>query len=209
MRWDIYLITDPDRSCGRTHSDVITQAICAGVEVVELRDDTMAPARLVEIGRIVRDVTRSANVALIVGDRVDVALDTDADGVRVDDDRVAAARQAVGQVRMVGCLVTTADEAQRAEKDGADYVLVGPIFGTPDGPADSAPIGARAIGLVKDAVSIPVLAFGGIQADNVGEVMRHAADGVAVTSAIAGSPDIPQAVRELRAAIEAARRHVT
>ena len=205
MRWSIYLITDPELSCGRTHSDVVTQAACAGVEVVELRDETLPPSRLVEIGRIIRDISRDVGVTLIVGDRTDVALDVDADGVRVNADDVAVARRTVGPNRLVGCAVASADQARQAQADGASYVLVGPIFAPTDGHSQNAPTGAQAVAIVKRAVAIPVLAFGGINADNVADVIRNGADGVAVTSAIAGSPDIPGAVRGLHAAIQSAR----
>lgn len=205
MRWSIYLITDPELSCGRTHSDVVTQAACAGVDVVELRDDTLPPSRLVEIGRIIRDITRDTDVTLIVGDRTDVALDIDADGVRVDVGHVAVARRTVGPDRLVGCAVASTDQARWAQADGASYVLVGPIFAPTDGRSQSATTGAQAVADVKRAVSIPVLAFGGIDSNNVADVIRSGADGVAVTSAIAGSPDIPAAVRGLHAAIQRAR----
>lgn len=207
MRWDIYLITDPEHSRGLTLSDVITQAVCAGVDVVELRDTVTPLARLTEIGRIVREITRSVGSTLIVADRVDVAMAIDADGVHVWSGvaTVSAAKGALLPGKLVGASVRNVEGARRAEKAGANYLIAGPVFATSTDLPRGKPIGLAALPQIKKAVSIPVLAGGGIDADNADEVIRNGADGVAVASAIVSSPDIPQAVRGLRSAIEAAR----
>lgn len=207
VRWDIYLITDPEHSRGLTLSDLIIQAVCAGVDVIELRDTVTPVARLTEIGRIVREITRSVGATLIVADRVDVAMAIDADGVHVWSGvaSVPTVKEALLPGKLVGTLVRSVEEAKRAEKAGANYLIAGPVFATPTDLLRGKPIGLGVLPQIKKAVSIPVLAGGGIDADKAGEVIRNGADGVAVVSAIVGSPDIPQAVRSLRAAIEAAR----
>lgn len=207
MRWDIYLITDPEHSRGLTLSDLITQAVCAGADVVELRDTVAHVARLTEIGRIVREITRSVGATLIVADRVDVATAIDADGVHVWSGvaSISAVKGALLPGRLVGASVRSLDEAKRAERAGASYLIAGPVFATPTDLLRGKPIGLDGIAQIKKAVTIPMLAGGGIDADNVEEVIRNGADGVAVASAIVSSPDIPQAVRGLRSAIEAAR----
>lgn len=205
MRWDIYLVSDGQRSRGRTHSDIITQAICAGVDLVQLRDGGISDVRLAEVGRILRGITRDAGVTLIVNGHVDFALAIGADGVHLEpgDQPVGVARRFLGPSKIIGITVRTVDEAVAAEKDGADYVAVGPVFSSPEQPTTTpiAPAGAAA---VKRSVSIRVLAFGGIDAGNVDQVIQHGVDGIMVGSLITGSPDIPQAVQTLRAAIEAA-----
>lgn len=206
MRWDVYLITDPEHSRGLTLSDVITQAVCAGVDVVELRDTVTPLARLTEIGRIVREITRSVGATLIVADRVDVAMAIDADGVHVWSGvaTISAVKEALLPGKLVGASVRSLEEAKRAEKAGASFLIVGPIFANSADLLSGKPIGLAVLTQIKKTVAIPVLAGGGIDADNVEEVIRNGADGVAVVSAIACSPDIPQAVRGLRSAIEAA-----
>jgi thiamine-phosphate diphosphorylase len=143
------------------------------------------------------------NVLFIANDCLDVALASEADGLHVgqDDLPVEAARSLLPQDRVIGCSTATPAEALEAERQGADYIAVGSMYPTPTKP------GTRIAGLetlrqVKTQVSVPIVAIGGINADNVAEVVGAGADAVAVISAVLGAEGVTEASRRLAARIE-------
>ena len=145
MRLEVYVVTDAALSRGRSHEQVVTEAIQGGADVIQLREKHASSRELVEIGRRLRDLTREAGVLLIVNDRVDVALAVDADGVHVGQDDMPAdvVRRLIGPDKLLGVSAATPEEARKAKADGADYLGVGAIYatnskadaGTPTGPA--------------------------------------------------------------------------
>ncbi|RLC62163.1 MAG: thiamine phosphate synthase, partial [Chloroflexi bacterium] len=133
-------------------------------------------------------------------DRLDVALAIGAEGVHVgeDDMPVPLARQLIGPERILGASPATLEDARQAERDGADYLGVGDVYGTPSKPDAGAPIGVERLAQVVKAVSIPVVAIGGITAANAAAVIQAGAAGVAVISAVVAAPDPAAAARRLR-----------
>ncbi|HIC94918.1 MAG TPA: thiamine phosphate synthase [Anaerolineae bacterium] len=205
MDWTLYVITD--RRWGRSHLEVARAAIAGGATAIQLRDKEATTRELIEVGLALRELTRERGVAFIVNDRVDVALAVDADGVHVGQDDMPAklARRLMGP-KIVGVSAGSVEEALRAEADGADYVSASPVFATPTKPDAPPPTGLEGLRAIAEAVRIPVIAIGGINEDNVGEVIRAGADGVAVISAVVAAPDIAEAARRLRQRIEEARK---
>lgn len=194
----LYVLTDPFLSRGRSHEEVVREAIAGGAEIVQLRDKSASTRKLVQIGEVLRRITYEARVIFIVNDRVDVALAVEADGVHLgaEDMPIGHARRLMGE-RIVGASVDNEEEAIRAVEEGADYVAIGPIFPTSTKPDAGSVVGVDMIRRVKGVVDVPVVAIGGINSDNVRQVVEAGADGVAVISAVVSAPDIRQATGTL------------
>ena len=208
MDWSLYVITDRGLSKGRSHLEVMRAAIEGGATAIQLRDKEATTRELVEVGRALRELARQRGVAFIVNDRVDVALAVDADGVHVGQDDMPArlARKLLGLDKIVGVSASTVEEALQAQADGADYVSASPVFSTPTKPDAAPPTGLEGLRAFVEALRVPVVAIGGINEGNVGEVIKAGAAGVAVISAVVAAPDVAEAARRLRQRIEEARK---
>ncbi len=138
-----------------------------------------------------------------MNDRLDIALACGADGVHLgqDDLPLQAARVIAPRPFIIGISVGTVDEAIQAEREGADYVAVGPVFST-GSKSDAGPgLGLQRVNEIKRAVFIPVIGIGGIHTDNAGAVIAAGADGIAVISAVVSQADITQAAQQIRQVI--------
>ena len=207
MTYDLCVVTDAGLSRGRGHIDVVSAAIMGGATMIQLREKAATTTSFVEFGQELLAVTREAGVTLIVNDRVDVALAVGADGVHVgqDDMPAAMARRLIGSSMILGISATTLEEALRGERDGADYLGVGPIF--PSGTkTDAGPaMGIGGLSAIANRVRIPIVAIGGVGPDNVASMIAAGAAGVAVVSAVVSAPDVEGAARLLRAGVSAAK----
>ncbi|MCJ7609248.1 thiamine phosphate synthase [Candidatus Bathyarchaeota archaeon] len=205
--WNLYVITDSRICPGRSHIEEAKAAVAAGVKVIQLREKQMIDREIVTVGKTLRSITAKASVDFIVNNRVDMALALDADGVHVgqEDMPVPLVRQLMGPNKIIGASASTVAEAIRAEKDGADYVSASPVFATmtkTDAPPSTGLSGLKEI---SEAVSIPVVAIGGIDLRNVEEVIAAGADVIAVVSAVVCAQDMRKAAEELLSAIRAAK----
>jgi len=208
MEWTLYVITDAKLSRGRSHLEVAQAAIEGGASIIQFREKEMTTRELVETARRLKELTSQASVPFIVNDRLDVALAVEADGVHVgqDDMPAALARQLIGPHKILGVSASTVEEALQAEREGADYVSASPVFTTPTKPDAPPPTGLEGLRAIVEAVDLPVVAIGGINAENVARVIEAGAQGVAVISAVVSAPDIAAAARRLRETLEAARK---
>lgn len=199
----VYVITDRRLAGDRSILDVVRAAIRGGATVIQLREKEATTREMVELGRALLEITRAAGIPLIVNDRVDVALAIDADGVHVgqDDMPAAIARRLIGPDKILGVSAETVEQARAAERDGADYLGVGDIYGTTTKPDAGPPIGIEGLRRIVQAVSIPVVGIGGINPDNAEPVIEAGAAGVAVVSAVMAAPDPEEATRRLREAV--------
>jgi len=200
MKFYLYVITDEAIAGGLSHAEIARRAIAGGADVIQLRDKTCGCRELCQVGRDICTMTKKTNTLFIVNDRLDVALACDADGVHLgqDDIRPGVARQIAPPGFIIGVSVGTVEQAVKAEHEGADYIAVSPVFSTAS-KYDAGP--GRGLDRLKEIrrnVSVPVIAIGGINRDNVPDVIDAGADGVAVISAVVGSPDITKAARELK-----------
>ena len=146
----------------------------------------------------VKEITTKYDVPLIINDRVDVALAIDADGVHVgqSDMPCDVTRKLVGPDKIVGISAATIDEAKKAEKDGADYIGTGAVF--PTATKDDAPkITKNDLKEIVDSINIPVVAIGGINHDNAGELIDTGIAGLSVVSAIMSSDNPKKSAEEL------------
>jgi thiamine-phosphate diphosphorylase len=186
------------------------QALAAGVRFFQYRDKKGTRKELYETSLRLSGIARDAQACFIVNDHADIALAVDADGVHLgqDDLPIEYARKLVGKDKFIGISTHNLEQARTAEREGADYVGFGPLF--PTATKDAGQVqGARSLALIKQAVSVPVIAIGGITHDTVREVILNGADGVAVISAILAAPDIKQAVEQMIRIIEDSRRGKT
>lgn len=204
----LYVITDATLSHGRTHEEVVAQALAGGADVIQLRDKNASTQEVCAVGSRIKELTARAGALFIVNDRVDVAAAIDADGVHVgqDDLPAAAARRILGPGKVLGVSVENPEQARRAEADGADYIAIGPIYEARGTKADAGtPVGPRAIAELREHTRLPIVAIGGIKHGHVREVVNAGASGVAVISAVVSAPNIAAAAREMKRLIREAR----
>jgi thiamine-phosphate pyrophosphorylase len=198
----LYLVTD--RQLAKKPIEVVVEeAIRGGADCVQLREKNIDTREFVEIAQTIKYITDKYNVPLIINDRIDVALAVQAYGVHLgqDDMPLKIARKIVPHSMVIGISVSTVNEAIEAEKDGADYIGAGSVFPTSTKDDISGIIGLEGLQEIKNAVSMPVIAIGGIQIHNAGEVIQHGADGIAVVSAIVASDEPYQVAKSLKAII--------
>ena len=193
--FDLYVITDP--GFGRSHLEIVKKAIAGGVKIVQLRDKSASKKDYFKWAKEIREITRKAGITFIVNDYIDIALAVDADGVHLGqaDLPVKIAREILGENKIIGVSTHNLLQALKAEKDGANYISVGPIFETPLKP-DIKPLGPGFINVVKRRIKIPCMAIGGINESNLSKVGIKR---VAVIRAVAGAKNITKAVKNLRA----------
>jgi thiamine-phosphate pyrophosphorylase len=200
-RWRLYVITDERLGRGRSHLQIAEAAIQGGADVVQLRDKTASSRRLYDIAVQFRRLTREAEVSFVVNDRLDVALAADADGVHIgrEDLPASVVRRILGPGKILGVSAETVEEAVTAEKDGADYLGVGPVFEARGSKADAGePLGLDLIARIRRDCRLPIVAIGGINAENARLVRDAGADAAAVISAVASAEDVAQAARRLK-----------
>lgn len=202
----LYVVTDRHLSRGLDHLEVARRAVAGGADVVQLRDKDMSGAELYAMTVKMRDIVHGAGKLFIVNDRLDIALAAGADGVHLgQDDLPVAAARAVARDLIIGASVSSVTEAVIAERGGADYVAVSPLFDTRSKDDAGPGHGLLALREIRSTVSVPVIGIGGIDRTNVARVIGYGADGVAVISAVVSQPDVSGAARELRSLVVRAR----
>jgi thiamine-phosphate pyrophosphorylase len=196
---DIYPVTCQDLSKGRTDLDVLDAVLAGGTRIIQLREKHWEKKELYELGLEFRKRTLKCHALLIINDHVDIALAVKADGVHLgqDDLPVKAAREIALEL-LLGASSHSLKEAIQAETDGADYVNIGPIFPTKTKDSVSRFLGPDAIREVGPRLNIPFTTMGGINGNNIREVLQAGARRVAMVTGIIQAPDIASRVRELR-----------
>lgn len=205
--YSLYVLTDEHLSRRKSHVELASLAAEGGADVIQLRDKHLESRQLYETALEISKICRQHDVLFIVNDRVDIALAAKADGVHVGQGDIPAAvlRKFVPPDFIIGVSAGTAEEALRAEKDGADYVALSPVFDTSSKDDAGRGRGIEELKKMKQAVSIPVLAIGGINQDNIKEVIAAGADGAAVISAVVSQEDVTAAAASLKRLITEAR----
>lgn len=207
MAYDLYVVTDEAIGRGRTHTELARLAAAGGADVIQLRDKRLPGRDLLSAAVAIREITRDAGALFIVNDRLDVALAAGADGVHLgaSDLPVGAARRIAPPGFVIGASVGSVAAAVRAAATGADYVALSPTFATGSKDDAGPGCGLATLSAVRAAVSLPLVAIGGITAANVADVIAAGADGVAVISAVVGEDNVTAAARNLRDRIAAAK----
>lgn len=198
----IYVITDRKRG----HVEVAQAALDGGARTIQLRDKEASTWQMVAWAEKIRRLCDQYRALFIINDRLDVAMAAGAWGVHLgsEDMPIPHARRILGREAVIGGSVANVFEATAAQAAGATYVTIGSIYDTQTKPNAGPPIGPHTIAEVKAAVSIPVIAIGGIHIEQVAECRSFGADAVAVISAVTGEDDMVEATSRLLQAWEAA-----
>jgi thiamine-phosphate pyrophosphorylase len=181
----LYAILDPDQTRGRDPGAVLEALLEGGAKIIQLRAKTLSPRDFLDLACIASAATRRRDCRFIVNDRVDIALACGADGVHLgqDDLPLAAARKLMTG-KLIGISTHSEEQARQAERDGADYIGFGPMFGTTTKETGYADRGTEMLRLIRAAVDIPIVAIGGIKEDNVTQVWQAGANSAAIISDI-------------------------
>jgi thiamine-phosphate diphosphorylase len=192
----LYVILDRGAARGRDLLALLDAAVAGGCRMVQLREKEWPAGRLLPVAERLRERCAATGVTFIVNDRVDLALALGADGVHLgqDDLPARAARPLLRPGMILGVSTHSVRQARAAMADGADYIAVGSMFATST-KADFQLVGPQLLRKLRDEISVPLVGIGGITHDNVEEVIRAGADGVAVISAV-GAADDPRAASE-------------
>lgn len=200
----LYVITDQELSQRRSNFEVVEKAVLGGATIIQYREKQGLTSKLYEEALSLRSLTFAKGVPLIINDRLDLALAVDADGVHLGQDDLppAVARNVLGSGKILGVSVGCVEEALKAEAEGADYLGVGPIFTTATKEDAGVGIGVEVLKAVREAVSLPLVAIGGINLVNATTVLKAGADGLAVISAVVAAELVEEAATELKTIIE-------
>jgi thiamine-phosphate pyrophosphorylase len=183
---------------------VVHAALRAGVRAVQLREKDLPARFLLALARDLAELAGTCNARVLVNDRVDICLASGSAGVHLPAAGLppTAARGLVGADRLIGVSAHSADEAARAEREGADFIVLGPIFDTPSKRAFGPPIGLRELERARTRCRVPLFGIGGITRERVRDVVTAGARGVAVVGSVMAAADVERASRELLDALE-------
>ncbi len=201
----VYVITESQPQ--HTPLEIAVAAYAGGAGVVQYRQKDATTRELFLWAQQLAALAREHGKLLIINDRVDLALAVRADGVHLgpDDLPVSAARRLLGPTAVIGASAGTVEEAIEAEAEGASYLGVGCIYGTASKLDAGEPVGPERLAEIRAAVSLPLVAIGGVTAEQCPELVAAGADGIAVVSAVTRAKHMKTATRELVRAMQAAR----
>jgi thiamine-phosphate pyrophosphorylase len=195
----LYLITD--RKLFRSPEKMLVaigEALEGGARAVQLREKDLGVRKLLALARQLRGLTQEYGALLFVNDRLDVALAAGADGVHLGGESmpVQAVRRVSGGALAIGVSAHSTGEAKKAEQDGADFIILGPVYETPSKLRYGRPVGLDVLHEATKAVTLPVFAVGGIRTGRVQELRTQGASGIALISAILGAKDVRKTTEE-------------
>lgn len=202
--FDFYLVTDRNQTQGRDLLWVLEQALDGGVRAVQLREKALDGKELFVLAEKARSLCARYGAALFINDRIDVACAVDADGVQlgISSLPIEVARPLMGPNRMIGASTHSLTEAREAERQGADFILFGPVYLTPSKAAYGAPQGLAALKKIVENIALPVYAIGGIKNENVEQVMSTGVHGIALISAVMAAVEPKKASETIQSLIE-------
>lgn len=195
----LYAVTDRHWLNGRTLYSVVKESLDGGVTFLQLREKELDEVHFLEEAKELQQLCREYQVPFIVNDNVDIAISMNADGVHVGQSDMEAGdvRAKLGPDKIIGVSAQTVEQAVLAEKHGADYLGVGAVFPT-GSKEDADDVSYETLKAICEAVSIPVIAIGGITQENVKELAGSGICGIAVISAIYAQQDIRKASEDLK-----------
>lgn len=197
LEFNLYLITD--RTLTPDLIKAVGSALKGGCRAIQLREKDMGTRQLLELAYKLKELTSQYNARLFINDRLDIALSVEAEGIHLGQKGmpVRVVKKALAKASMlIGVSTHSLKEALSAQKDGADFITLGPIYETPSKLKYGKPLGIETLKTIKGKIRIPLFAIGGIKTDNIKEVISAGADGVAVISGILSSSDIRERTEE-------------
>lgn len=195
----LYAVTDRHWLGDRTLYEVVKESLDGGATFIQLREKNLDQEHFLEEAKELKKLCAEYKVPFVINDNVDIALEIDADGVHVGQSDMEAGdvRAKLGPDKIIGVSAQTVEQALLAEKHGADYLGVGAVF--PTGSKDDAvEVSHETLKAICEAVSIPVIAIGGITVDNTSVLAGTGICGIAVISAIYGQDNILEATKKLK-----------
>jgi thiamine-phosphate pyrophosphorylase len=198
----VYLVTDRHKTAGRPLVSVVGRAVRAGVRAVQMRERDLTVRELLALAT---DLQREVSTAaLFINDRVDLAVALSTRGVHLRESSLptSVVRSLLRPQQLLGRSVHSIDGVVAAELQGADFIVLGPIYDTPSKREYGSPLGLRVLEAAAQRVRVPIFAIGGITAARAREVRQAGGFGVAVMSSILSAPNIEQATEALVSAIE-------
>jgi len=194
----LYIIIDTRALKGRNHIEIASQTIRGGAKIIQLRGKHQSKKELLPLAQQLKNLCAEHNILFIVNDYLDIALATDADGLHLgqNDLPLKVARKLLPIDKILGCSTHSVEQAIAAEAEGVDYIGVGSIYPTPSKETATV-VGLDTLHQVRQAVSLPLVAIGGITRDNAAEVIAAGADSVAVISAVLQAENPEKAAQEI------------
>jgi thiamine-phosphate pyrophosphorylase len=201
----LLLVTDRHKTKGRPLGSVLGQALKAGSPAVQVRERDLNAKDLAALAEELRQIASPRGSQLMVNDRLDVALSLEGVGVHLRSNSlpVAVARRLLGPHRLLGVSVHSVGEAVQAEADGADYIVLGPIYDTPSKHMYGPPLGLAKVKEAARVVRVPIIGIGGVTAARAREIRLAGAFGVAVITAVLAADDVEAATHALFDAVTA------
>ena len=196
---DVYPVTCEGLSQGRSNLQVLEAVIQGGSNIIQLREKDYPKKDLYNLALKFKEITTRAGVLLIINDHVDIALGVEADGVHLgqQDLPVQVARKLAPEL-LIGASTHSLEQGLQAEKHGADYINIGPIFSTETKEGVGRSLGPEAISEISPQIKIPFTVMGGINEDNIEQVLAKGARRVAMVTAITKAVDIAAKVKSLK-----------
>lgn len=200
----LYVVTDEGVMAGRDFLDAVAEAVAGGATCVQLREKILSTRDFVERARALKTLLAPLRVPLVINDRLDVALASEADGLHIgqSDMPFDLARKLLPEACFIGLSVETMADVEAVAGLDVDYLGVSPLFATPTKTDTGTPWGLEGLRKLRGRTDLPLVAIGGISRANAAEVIAAGADGLAVVSAVFGAPSPRAAARELKQAID-------
>lgn len=199
----LYVVTDRSWLNGRSLEDQVEEIAASGTTFLQLREKHLSEEAFLEEAKKIKKIAARHGIPFVINDNIEVALRAGADGVHVGQSDMQAkdVRRLIGEEKILGVSANTVEQAVKAQESGADYLGVGAVFSTST-KLDANDVSFETLRRICEAVTIPVVAIGGIGEANVLKLRGSGVHGIAVISAIFASPDVAAATRRLRALSE-------
>lgn len=203
----LYLVTDRDLSMGRSLEEIVEDAVKGGITMLQLREKNTSTADFYKIACSLKDLLKGHNIPLIINDRLDIAIASDADGLHIgqSDMPYSVVREILGKDKIIGLSVETIEQAREANELDVDYIGLSPVFSTNTKTDINTPLELEGIREIASFTKHKTVAIGGINTQNTGDIIKNGADGIAVVSAIISQDSPKMAAAELKKIIKEAR----
>ena len=197
----LYLLTDRHHTLQRSLFSVLSQAMEAGVRMIQIREKDLSTRDLMALSQNLLPPIKQYQGTVLLNDRIDLVIALGADGVHLRSDSlpVSVARRLLGTDSLIGISTHSVEEAIIAEGEGADFIVLGPIFDTPSKRSYGPPLGVHVLQETSRTISLPIFAIGGITTSNISQVLSSGAYGVALISSILQAPSIAETTKNLLA----------
>ena len=203
----LYLVTDRDLSMGRSLEEIVEEAVKGGITMLQLREKNTSTADFYKIACSLKNLLKGHNIPLIINDRLDIAIASDADGLHIgqSDMPYSVVRKILGKDKIIGLSVETIEQARKANELDVDYIGLSPVFSTNTKTDINTPLELEGIREIASFTKHKTVAIGGINTQNTGDIIKNGADGIAVVSAIISQENPRMAAAELKKIIKEAR----